>query len=187
MNEDPIAGLYSLKDIKVSPENLLLDPNNLRTVLTEQDIRQYSSSEVASQSVQNRLYHTLLSNPAFKINELAEAIRTNGWISEGGFFVEAVPGSSNYLVLEGNRRTCAIKSLLSDKNSLRNTVLNSLLNIEVKLLKVFDKTHEDRVKRVIVSARNTGGVLKFGPMHTALAAYLTHMDYLKDLVNHQVQ
>jgi hypothetical protein len=177
---DSIAGQYSLKDIEVSPEDLLLDPNNLRVILTERDIKKYSSNEISSDRLQQQLYHTLLENRSFKVPELAEAIEANGWISEGGFYVEHID-SNKYIVLEGNRRTCAIKYILKNGVSLTPAVRESLSKIKVQVLRVFNPKHAQRVKRVIVSARNTGGVIKFGPMHTALVAYLTHMDYLEEI------
>ena len=53
----------------------------------------------------------------FDVQGVITRIKTNGWIDEGGFYVKNLIGTNKYLVLEGNRRTCAIKYLRLNSNN----------------------------------------------------------------------
>jgi hypothetical protein len=175
-----IAGKFRFIDIKVNPKDLCLDPNNLRTILTDTDLKDYSSSELTSERLQSKLYSQLVKNSRNNISDLAQSIRTDGWIDEGGFFVEPIKSTNKYLVLEGNRRTCVLKSILANPGQLTAKVISSTKLIPAKIIEVTDKKNEKRIKRILVSKRNMGGVLEFGSMHQALACHVTYMDYLEE-------
>jgi len=174
-----IAGKFELRELILKPEQLLLDPDNIRFILDDSEFDRYSDLEKASDSLQERIYKKLKNEPEFKLNKLVAAIKANGWIPEGGFYVKAVPNTKNYLVLEGNRRTCAIKAILGKPVDVLPDVLRSLSNIKAQELIVLDQKYKKLIERIIVSTRNTGGVLPFSAMHTAFNAYSTYMDWLR--------
>ena len=174
-----IAGKYELNDIVVEPQELLLDPSNLRFILNEKEFGRYSNSEIASNRVQDNIYQKLIKNKRFNVKGLVTRIKTNGWIPEGGFYIKRISGTRKYLVLEGNRRACAIRYILEHPEGVHPDVLKTIENIAAQQLIVFDKNYEPLIERVIVSTRNTGGVLPFSPIHTAFNAYITYMEALK--------
>lgn len=177
--DSDIAGKYALNDIVVEPQELLLDPSNLRFILTEKEFGRYSNSEIASNHVQDKIYQKLIDNKEFDVKGLVTRITTNGWIPEGGFYIKKISGTKKYLVLEGNRRSCAIRYILEHPGGVRPDVLKTIKSIGAQELIVFDKKLEPFIERVIVSTRNTGGVLPFSPMRTAFNAYITYMESLK--------
>jgi len=182
-----IAGKYELNDIVVEPQELLLDPSNLRFILKEKEFGRYSNSEIVSNHVQDNIYQKLINNKGFNVKGLVTRIKTNGWIPEGGFYIKKIPGTKKYLVLEGNRRACAIRYILEHPEGVHPDVLKTIENIGAQQLIVLDKKFEPLIERVIVSTRNTGGVLPFSPIHTAFNAYITYMEALKTQYGSKVE
>jgi hypothetical protein len=103
---------------EVSPNALLLDPNNYRF----HDVRGYKEvkQKVRDQEsgVQDRALSLLKDTTAFDLQSLRDSIRTNGYIPVEHIVV--VPydddelGEKRYLVIVGNRRAASVKMLLAD-------------------------------------------------------------------------
>jgi len=120
-----------LKNIKVSLQKLLLDPNNPR-FLEDHSIRvdekDYADSGVQAETTER------MRKEAFRLDDLKRSIQTNGWQPVDMIFVrklEALPGQ--YVVLEGNRRLMALRDLKRE-GTLREgiaTAVDPLLVLEV--------------------------------------------------------
>tara|TARA_B100000315_G_scaffold260324_1_gene320864 strand:+ start:690 stop:2420 length:1731 start_codon:yes stop_codon:yes gene_type:complete len=174
-----LAGLCKWIETEVNPKDLLLDPNNIRIVLSEEEMRSYPNSKTESDQLQSQLYKQLLNNSEFDVAGLITRIKSTGWQPEGGFYVEYSAQHNKYLVLEGNRRTTAIKYILNNPGNYSNEVIKSLQRIKVQKLKILDKNNYDYIKRILVSTRNMGSVKDFSPMHKAFNAYLVYKPILE--------
>ena len=104
------------KPHRLEPARLLLDPNNYRF----HDVAGYkqvsSKSRYGEQGVQDRALQLLQSTDSFDLRALRDSILTNGFVPIEQIVVEKYSNEDNptYLVIEGNRRVAAVKSLLTD-------------------------------------------------------------------------
>jgi hypothetical protein len=101
----------------VSPEQLLLDPNNYRF----HDIFGYrpvnNQARYGEPGVQERAIQLLQNTESFELESLKDSIVTNGYVPIEQIVVvkyDEQEGGARYLVVEGNRRVAAVKSLISD-------------------------------------------------------------------------
>ena len=126
---------YKLTEITVNAEDLLLDPRNPRII---EDPSKYICSKNADYSDQWIQDETLdaIQKGKFNVNKLKKSIKSNGYLNIDSIFVKRY-GKHSYLVLEGNRRTAAIKGLLHEKG-LEQNVLQSIQKIPVKVLEIKD-------------------------------------------------
>jgi len=93
-------------------ENLIPDPNNPR--LISGDEKSISLTDAAKGNCVKRTYDKMKKDE-FKILELVDSIKENGWIPVDNIFVQAIPDQENYLVLEGNRRLTALQAIFDDE------------------------------------------------------------------------
>jgi len=116
---------YQLLNIVVSLDNLLLDANNYRLDYEGED-KEYSDIEIEDPVTQEGLMTKLVRE---KLAELKESINENGFLEVDRLVVRQSESNSNkYIVVEGNRRTAAFKSLIADHKSPKNaTSLDSKL------------------------------------------------------------
>ena len=113
-----------LEKRSVSTDKLLLDPNNPRLFTTE--IERVPLADVPNPGVQRDTRAKLRTEKdKFRIDELIESIKTNGYVPEAGgyIFVRALAGTEYFLVLEGNRRLISISELISQKSELDPEIL----------------------------------------------------------------
>lgn len=124
--EDNISTLNKeLCDIELSIDDIYLDPNNPRfidrnwNVIPDNKIVDLSTQEMTKLKLEQE----------FEINKLVENIKVNGFLTIDRVIVKKIE-EGKYVVLEGNRRVCAAKAILSEseKNpgSVSEEVLNSL-------------------------------------------------------------
>jgi hypothetical protein len=102
----------------IEPDNLLLDPNNYRFL----DIDGYRAvsnrARYAEPGVQERALALLQTTKSFELDALKDSIKTNGFIPLEQIVVEPYPSEekpTHYLVVEGNRRVAAVRSLLTEQ------------------------------------------------------------------------
>ena len=107
------------KDISIRLDQMLLDPNNYR-LTGEKDSKAVLDSKATA--FQSNILDQLESQ---KIDELKDSIRIHGFLEmerivvrvldvEGNVGLEDDDNNKKYLVVEGNRRTAALKSLKQD-------------------------------------------------------------------------
>ena len=98
------------EDVEVG--KLLLDPQNLRLLERTGDTYEDLPAKLFGQpAIQNKLFEIIKDSPRFDIQALADSIANNGFLKHERLIVARFDGD-NFLVLEGNRRVTAVRSLL---------------------------------------------------------------------------
>ncbi|MGN8152492.1 hypothetical protein ACTJK5_09485 [Agrobacterium sp. 22094] len=162
------------KKVDLKPSQLLLDPNNYRF----HDLVGYNEvkkrARYQEDGVQAQAMKLLRETTAFDLGALKDSIRTNGFIPIEQIVV--VPydtrddGTERFLVIEGNRRTAALKSLIEESGSgaadLAENVKESIEKISVVLLK---GTEEEigSYQRTLMAIRHVAGIREWGPYQQA--------------------
>ena len=176
-----ISDSYKLKDSTVCPQQLLLDPSNPRIVLLTDDEIDCEPRRLSDEKIQNYIL-SVVDKEEFHVAEVIKSIRQDGYIPVGNkMIVERVPGSDKFLVLEGNRRTAAIKHLLLEQHLLTPHVLRSLENIAVQELIFTEQGNDsrDQVKFKILGLIHLTGALPWGAMERSCYIYRSYMHNLK--------
>jgi AAA15 family ATPase/GTPase len=107
-NSIPDSRMKISRNIK----NLYLDPNNYRFV-DNSDYIKVSDNKVVDEKIQNRTRSFLEGNKREKLKDLIESFRANGFLKVDVIQARDL-GNNNYLVIEGNRRVAALKTLQED-------------------------------------------------------------------------
>lgn len=159
---------------QATPGQLLLDPNNYRF----HDIRGYKEVKQLDRynedGVQARALALLTDTTAFDLSSLKDSIRTNGYIAIEQIVVvpygkpDAEP--KQYLVIEGNRRVAALKTLLSDHAGgsvdLEENIKETLEEIPIIVLKGTD-AEIATYKQTLMAIRHVAGIREWGPYQQA--------------------
>ncbi len=180
MDISSISKYYELKPLTVSPEQLLLDPNNPRIVLDVKTDRKFTRSELTSTDVQMYI-HSVINKEAHHIAELIRGIRAYGFIARGDdMIVKRIPETEKYLLIEGNRRTTAIKHLLNDADNLNPVVRNTLATLHVKefLYRPNSEFTEEAVIDILLGTIHVTGRLAWGALERA---YYIYNSYLREM------
>ncbi|MBS7545734.1 hypothetical protein [Ancylobacter oerskovii] len=158
--------------IKVSPSDLLLDPNNYR-FHDIQGYRAVSKSRYAEPGAQERALQFLRDTPAFDLNALRDSIISNGFVPFEQIVVEKyhVPeGGFKYLVIEGNRRAAALKTILKDYNeSTLDLSPEKLATIEnISVIEITGSESERQgYQKTLMAIRHVAGIREWGPYQQA--------------------
>ena len=164
----------TLTPYDVSPDQLLLDPNNYRF----HDIPGYkfvaNKARFAEEAVQERALKLLQETEAFSLASLRESILANGFVPVEQIVVERFgddeQGRPRFIVVEGNRRVATIKILLRDQagGSLdaEQPILNTFATLPVVELQ---GTQEERGKyqQTLMAIRHVGGIKAWGAYQQA--------------------
>lgn len=95
---------------QVAPSNLYLDPNNPRFTDLLNPVPMARARE---HGVQERAKSRILESK-HDVAPLKESIQTLGFLPADRLVVLRLPADDGYVVIEGNRRLAAVKSLLDD-------------------------------------------------------------------------
>ncbi len=135
---------------KVEPEQLLLDPNNYRFL----DIAGYRKvakrERFGEEGVQAKALDLLISNQSFDLEALRDSIASNGFVPLDQLVIEEYDeqdGKKRYLVIEGNRRAAAVKTLLKDQND-GSVDLDERIQKSLEKLPVIIVSGEDTEKTI---------------------------------------
>jgi hypothetical protein len=175
---------YQLKEIHVDPADLLLDPNNPRLRKEAGLARTYSDQEIADAGLQQRLLRAM-QQKEHEVMELSESIRHHGYLNIDSIFVHRLAGVGKLLVIEGNRRTSAIKLLLQQTTSLSAHTRSSLEKIPVKELITRDGRPSAEITELILAIRHIYGVKEWQPMQRAHTIYRAYMRILTEDGTHR--
>jgi len=146
-----------LMEIEVKPEKLILDPNNPRLITRDED-RYDGEADALDQMVATS---KRMSAEKYKISELKNSIRQNGWLPVDLIFVKKYGNEDRYLVLEGNRRVTAIWDLQQDEDtsdSIREQI------DKIKVMEIIDKVSDEKLKEKItylLGVRHHGSLVKW--------------------------
>lgn len=159
-------------DIDEKPINqFLLDPNNYRFIDLPQ-WRPRQQNRFHNASVQESTLRLLESITRFNLNELRRSILANGYVRLERIVIVPYQHASGYfLVVEGNRRIAALKTLLRDNSdgvlSLTPEQIADFTNIPVAIL----DPEEDALisaTRIIMGIRHIAGPQEWGAYQQAL-------------------
>jgi hypothetical protein len=176
MDISELRSCYRLQPITAHPANFLLDPHNPRiALLLGGDAGEVAPEAVASEVVQKAVFN-ILNRPEFELRQLVTSIRSRGFVADGShMIVKRVEGG--LLVLEGNRRTAAIKTLLKEPSLLSSAVRASLSVITVEELHLNDVAsvrHERDIVEMILGQIHVSGKLSWGAMERANYMYASY-------------
>src|SRR5690348_13447143 len=165
-----------LKKIAVKYDRLVLDPNNPRFITRKED--QIAEEHFLEQELAQITVGKLCPEDKdyYRIEELANSIRQNGWLPVDYIFVRKLTGHDKYyVVLEGNRRVAAIRRLMKDSGT-EPSLKSSLESIEV--MEVLDSGSPEELKKKItylLGVRHHGSLKKWTPFaqaHNIFTRYL---------------
>jgi hypothetical protein len=182
MNLEGLTSAYHLSPLAVSPKELLLDPSNPRLITESSQERNYSTAEIRSSEVQEYVLD-LVCRKEHEVKRLIDSIRSMGFV--GGLhemIVKDLGKHGPYLVIEGNRRTAALRYLLADGANLRPDVRKSIERIEVKLFQYQDNPRydEQKVIDVLLGSIHIDGPKEWGALERD---HFVHRAYLRLLGN----
>jgi len=162
-----------LKHIRVQPKFLILDPNNPRLITRDED--RHPEDDAVS-----RLGTTTkkMCDGRFKIDDLVNSIKQNGWLPVDAIFVKKLENESKYyLVLEGNRRVTAITKLLDECSDISDKLKTSLSEIDV--MEIVDDIPIDELNNKItylLGVRHHGALKKWSPFAQARNIYKRYLE-----------
>ena len=163
-------------EIIVSLDQLLLDPNNYR-LNTGEDSIEYGSDEI--KDLQSETLKKLVRK---NLSELESSILLNGFLEVDKIVVKKLSDDSElpkYLVVEGNRRTAAFKSLmLNNFDSSRGRyneyfpedLIEKSTSINVILIKGSEEEIGDYARR-LMGIRHVSGPKQWGAYQSSRLIY----------------
>ena len=157
---------------RVSPTQLLMDPNNYRF----HDISSYrpvgTRSRYSEPGVQDKALRLLQTTESFELGALKDSILTNGFVPLEQIVVERFNDGENpmFLVIEGNRRVAAVKTLLQDHQDgaidIPEEILTTLRALPV--IEVLGTEAERRdYQQTLMAIRHIAGIREWGPYQQA--------------------
>jgi hypothetical protein len=157
---------------KVTPNQLLLDPNNYRF----HDLPGYRAvnrTRYGEPGVQERALQFLLDTPSFDLGPLRESIIANGFVPFEQIVVEAYKPDAKppqFVVVEGNRRAAAIRTILRDHDGgaldLCPDVLESVMSLNVIEI-TGTKEERNKYQKTLMAIRHVAGIREWGPYQQA--------------------
>lgn len=162
--------LDTSQNLRLQPiniDNLFLDPNNPRFLDFEEEIGTVPDGRIPEPGVQRRAFEKI---SRFDIRQLKDSIAEVGFLPMDRMVVRAI-GNGNHVIVEGNRRLAAIKSLLEDHEAgreLPQELLEQLQPIEVWVLDT-ETELAARDQLLLAGLRHISGVKSWGPYQRAIA------------------
>jgi hypothetical protein len=158
----------------IEPGRLLLDPDNLRLLeRVDSALLKLPIKLIGQQSIQDKLYQTIANDPLFDIKSLASSITHNGFLKHERLIVAKYDGD-RFLVLEGNRRLTAVRSLVEKhgksfsglpdyvRQSLQTLPCFVLLGEAIGVSDEILKSHR-RASEIYIGMRHLMGAEKWQP------------------------
>ena len=171
-----VTSCYSLNERLIDPARLMLDPNNPRLSLGWSAAQDYTASQLRSAELQEQVYAAVLV-AKHRVKELIQSIAVKGFLSGAQpIIVSPIGSTSDLLVLEGNRRTAAIRYLLARKHELNPKVLESIAKIRVAVFEYIDGSpySRDEVIDVVLGTIHIEGPQEWGAMEKAYYVYRSY-------------
>jgi hypothetical protein len=183
-----------LKQIRLTPDDLLLDPNNPRLVQKITVSEKVADKDILShQDAVKAQFARKGSNEADEftdISDLFDSMIRIGYVAIDRIVVRHIESLDKYVVVEGNRRVSTIKlirdkaenDLLADRGDdsekkQYEAVRESFEELDVLELKTKGLSEEEIEKRIdiILGLRHFGSVLDWKPLNRAFNAYKNYM------------
>jgi hypothetical protein len=160
---------FSFSTADINLEKLLLDPNNYRFLdrknFKKKVINRFHEEKVQASTLENLEHH-------YQLDELKNSILVNGYVPMERIIVTPYKeGTDLYLVVEGNRRVAALKSLLKDAAegvlAIAPAEVDSLSKVPCAVLKSKGSILK-HAERVIMGIRHIAGPKEWGAYQQAL-------------------
>lgn len=148
-----------LQKVTVNIDNLLLDPNNPRFADISDDSLNIPENRFAENDVQHTAFEKML-HPKFDVMSLAKSIETVGFLPVDNLVAKKI-SEEKFVLVEGNRRTTAIKYIIKEYNKGQSTVSKEKIDALKKIdLLVIENNGEDTnyLGMVIQGIRNVSGI-----------------------------
>ena len=157
-----------LDKVTVKIEDLFLDPNNPRFADISDDALTIDKSRFSEPAIQAAAYEKMI-NPKFDTITLANSIATVGFVPVDNIVVGKLDENQFY-VIEGNRRTSAIKYLLKQHSlgltTLSEESISELKSIDVLVVDDYENATES-IGMVIQGIRNVSGIKEWDAFQKA--------------------
>lgn len=166
-----------LTPIKVTLDDLLLDPNNPRFAELGEEIDAVPEARFAEPKVQKATLDKMKS-PKFDVAELRDTIKELGFLPMDRIVLRNWKANSSdkpkkYVVVEGNRRVTALKWLIELHDTAKETFaanqLEQFKNFEALLLD--DVNAPQTARWILPGLRHVSGIKEWGPYQKARAVY----------------
>jgi hypothetical protein len=161
--------MTTLREAVIPVQSLYLDPNNPRFADLQDRLQPITSDRITEQGVQEKALARILDD-RFEVTQLKDSVRTIGFLTVDRLVVTPL-SESKYVVIEGNRRLGAIKSLLEDNRNgeadLSAPVMDSLQDIPVMIIDEPDLAKREHFARVLQGVRHVAGIRPWGPYQQA--------------------
>ena len=169
---------YKLIERSVSPSQMLLDPNNPR--LRTDDFRSHvdDPAVIASDNVQESLMERICTDE-HAIEPLMVSIRNQGFVELDSILARRLPDGDKFVIVEGNRRTAAVKQLLRAPQFLSQTTRTSLQSIPIKEIICLNPQTQQEVIDSIVALRHISGPKDWQPMQRAYAIFTAYQRHYR--------
>ena len=163
-----VSDAYSLLDLNVPVSRLILDPFNPRIAI---DLKSEGLAPINGQDLYDSSNQDLIQDLIFKkyrVKELEDSIQELGFIKGTNDIVVKEGERGRFIVLEGNRRITALRSILSD-DSVSNSFRKSIEKIHVKKFQYIPnaKFEEEEVLDDLLAVIHITGPLQWGPIQQA--------------------
>ncbi|MET6999447.1 ParB/Srx family N-terminal domain-containing protein [Chitinophaga defluvii] len=148
-----------LKKATVSLVDLLLDPNNPRFADISDESLNIPNSRFTEDEVQKHAYEKMM-NSKFDVLSLANSIETVGFLPVDNIVAKELD-NSKYVVIEGNRRTTALKYIVKQfalgQNLLEQAQIDAISVIDILIV---DNVEDDQesIGKIIQGIRNVAGI-----------------------------
>jgi hypothetical protein len=123
----PLLQLPEGQPRAIEPSCLLLDPHNLRLLERAEPSFWNAPAKLIGQSaLQEKITEVLSQDDGFDVKGLVTSILNNGFLKHE-LMIVAPYDATTYLVLEGNRRLAAVRTIIKAKTEKLNGVLPSIV------------------------------------------------------------
>lgn len=175
--ESGIGSYFKLKAVRIKPEQILLDPRNPRLGIDSEEFDGLEEKEIALEQVQRAVLRQI-EKKVHHVKDLVNSIGEKGFLDGlGSFIIKRSTRDEHYLVLEGNRRTAAIKQLLRYPTELSSGVKRSLKEISVSEFQYIpnDLFSEEQIIEILLGIIHLQGPLPWGPLEKARYIYQSYI------------
>lgn len=164
-----------LTPIKITLDQLLLDPNNPRFSELGEVLNSIPEGRFADEKVQANTYEKMR-DPMFDVAELRDTIKAIGFLPMDRIVVRKWKVSSEpprYVVIEGNRRVTALRWLVNlheiGKETFSEERLENYTQLECLLLN--DSLASPSATLILPGLRHVSGIKEWGPYQKAKAVH----------------
>jgi hypothetical protein len=161
----------TLTDRSIPIEHLYLDPNNPRFADLGMS-KVVPRAKVAEESVQQSALARMMED-RFEVDQLMQSLEKVGFLKVDRLVVIDLPAPDSYLVVEGNRRLAAAKSLLAQVHAgevdLAPAIASTITKLEVLVIEGGTPEEQEEHARTLQGIRHIAGIKPWGAYQQAQA------------------